>query len=72
MTSVVTNLDDINTEEENPLDQKWKFIIHSQKKLRYKWGEVIIKWKPWQEKDAKDRWIFIYAFLDYKKKNSIV
>ena len=47
MTSVVTNLDDINTEEENPLDQKWKFIVHSQKKLQYKWGEVIIEWKPW-------------------------
>ncbi len=36
MTSVVTNFDDIDIEEENPLNQKRKFIVHSQKKLRYK------------------------------------
>jgi hypothetical protein len=52
ITSVVTNLDDVGMEE-NPLDKKRKFAIHSQKKSRYKRGEVIIEWKPRQEKDAK-------------------
>jgi len=52
VTSVVTNLDDIDTEEENPLDRKRKFKIHSQKSPRYKRGEVIIEWKPRQKKDV--------------------
>ncbi|POG61462.1 hypothetical protein GLOIN_2v1486213 [Rhizophagus irregularis DAOM 181602=DAOM 197198] len=53
VTSVVTNLDDIDTEEENPLDRKRKFKIYSQRNSRYKRGQVIIEWKPRQEKDVK-------------------
>jgi hypothetical protein len=52
MISVVTNLDDIDMEE-NPLDRKRKYAINSQKKSRYKRGEVVIEWKPRLEKDAK-------------------
>ncbi|PKC53198.1 hypothetical protein RhiirA1_479797 [Rhizophagus irregularis] len=44
LTSVVTDIDDVDTEV-NP---------HSRRKLRYKRGEVIIEWKPRREKDAKD------------------
>ncbi|CAB4410644.1 unnamed protein product [Rhizophagus irregularis] len=46
VTSVVTNLDDIDTEEENPLDRKRKFKIYSQRNPRYKREQVIIEWKP--------------------------
>ncbi|GBC31431.2 hypothetical protein GLOIN_2v1799663 [Rhizophagus irregularis DAOM 181602=DAOM 197198] len=45
--------DDIDTEEENPLDRKRKFKIYSQRNSRYKRGQVIIEWKPRQEKDVK-------------------
>ncbi|PKK55441.1 hypothetical protein RhiirC2_802372 [Rhizophagus irregularis] len=36
VTSVVTNLDDVDTEEENPLDRKQKFKIYLQRNSRYK------------------------------------
>ena len=48
MTLVVTNLDE--NVEENPLDQKRKL---TQKKSRYKRGDVIIEWKPQKVKDIK-------------------
>jgi hypothetical protein len=52
-TSVLTNLDDMNIEEESPLDRKRKSAVYTQKKSRYKRGEVVIEWKPRQEKDIK-------------------
>ncbi|CAB4445068.1 unnamed protein product [Rhizophagus irregularis] len=45
---------DSSNMEENPLDRKRKYAINSQKKSRYKRGEVVIEWKPRLEKDAKD------------------
>ncbi|RGB22722.1 hypothetical protein C1646_730034 [Rhizophagus diaphanus] len=52
MISVVINLDDIDMEK-NPLDRKRKYAINSQKKSRYKRGEVVIEWKPRLEKNAR-------------------
>lgn len=57
-TLVLTNLDDVEPEEENPLVQKrrQKTKNHCSKAIpknqRYKRGEVIIEWKPKKEKDA--------------------
>lgn len=50
---MVTNLDDIDMEE-NPLDKKRKYTINTQKRSRYKRGEVVIELRPRLEKDAKD------------------
>ena len=74
VTSVVTNLDDIDIEEENPLDRKRKFKIYSQKNSRYKRGEIIIEWKPRQEKDVKNNKCeggFLYVHFWITKKRII-
>ncbi len=51
-TVVVTNLGDVDVEEENPLTLKRKLMFKSPKKSRYRRGEVIVEWKPKREKDV--------------------
>ena len=71
---MVTNLDNIDIEEENPLDRKRKFKIYSQKNSRYKRGEIIIEWKPRQEKDVKNNKCeggFLYVHFWITKKRII-
>jgi len=48
---VLTNLNDIDPEEENPLAQKRRH--KKTKNWRYKRGEVVIEWKPKKEKDIE-------------------
>ena len=69
---MVTNLLDLDTEE-NPLSQKRK-LINSQRKSRYKRGEVIIEWKPKCEKDAignKYEGGFLYMHFWITKRKTI-
>ncbi len=63
-TLVVTNLDDIDSEEESPLMLKRKLAVKSPKKSRYKRGEIVFEWRSKQEKDAEDNKCeggFLYA-----------